>query len=274
MSQDDNPTDLVDIGVNLTSHRFDRDRSDVLTRAREAGIGQCVIIGTTLDDSREAASMCREYAGEFPGMLSATAGIHPHHASTYNPGIGTELRALIAETKAVAVGETGLDFNRDFSPRDAQQRAFEAQLALAAELEMPLLLHERDAHQRQIEILREYRDQLPGAVIHCFTGDRRSLYNYLDLDLYVGVTGWLCDERRGGELREAVADIPPDRLLVETDAPYLLPRTLTPRPADRRNEPAFLGEVLNALVRYTGRSRDAIARATAENARRLFKIGA
>ena len=265
---------LVDIGVNLTSPRFDGDREAVLHRARDAGIEHCVITGTSLRSSLDAVLMCQRLGEEFSGMLSCTVGIHPHEADSHSPESHRELLAMARENPGVvvAIGETGLDFNRNFSPPAAQERAFEAQLELAAELGLPLFLHERDAAERQQQILRAWRDSIPRGVIHCFTGDRKSLYRYLDLDLYIGITGWICDERRGLELQGLVKDIPLDRLMIETDAPYLTPRTLKPKPRDGRNEPAFLPEVLAGVAAHRPEESEAIAVATRDNARAFFAL--
>ena len=173
-----------------------------------------------------------------------------------------------------AVGECGLDFDRDFSPRPLQEKALEEQLALAVELQMPVFLHEREASQRLLEILRDYRDRLPAAVVHCFTGERRALYAYLDLDLHIGITGWVCDERRGTHLHPLLRDIPDERLMLETDAPFLLPRTLRPKPKSGRNEPAFLGEVLREVALHRGQPEDSLAAQTTRNARAFFGIPA
>ena len=172
----------------------------------------------------------------------------------------------------VAIGETGLDFNRDFSPRPLQERAFAEQLELACHCKLPVFLHQRDAHARFLPILREQRDRLKGGVVHCFTGTREELYDYLDLDMYIGVTGWICDERRGRELQELVREIPHERLLLETDAPYLLPRNMQPRPRGRRNEPAWLVWVLRMVAACREEAEDVLARQTTANARRCFGI--
>ncbi|MFA5630763.1 MAG: TatD family hydrolase [Porticoccaceae bacterium] len=265
---------LIDIGVNLTNKRFDGDRAEVLARARDVGVAACIVTGTSLAVSAEAAILCNTLSQHFPGMLYCTAGVHPHEASTFTDTTCAQLRTLIAENAGtvVAVGETGLDFNRDFSPRDAQVRAFEAQLQLAQDCGLPLFLHERDAHTTQHEILKSAGSALPRGVIHCFTGSREALFNYLDLDFYIGITGWICDERRGRELQELVRHIPRDRLLIETDAPYLLPRTLRPKPANGRNEPAFLPEVAAVVAQCRTEPIADIVQASTDNARALFKL--
>ncbi|MGD8379847.1 MAG: TatD family hydrolase [Gammaproteobacteria bacterium] len=262
------PAALADIGVNLAHDSFDADRGDVIERALRAGVSLMVVTGTSVTDSRRAV----ELAATRPGVLYATAGVHPHHAREWTAESAAELRELQARGEVVAAGECGLDFFRDFSPRPDQERAFHAQLELAAETGLPVFLHQRAAHDRFVAILREYRDELGGAVIHCFTGSRKELYDCLDLDLHVGVTGWICDERRGLELREAVTEIPPDRLMLETDAPYLLPRDLSPRPKTRRNEPAWLPHVARTVARCRRQEFPVLAEQTTHNARHFFAL--
>jgi len=259
---------LIDIGANLTHDSFARDIGDVLRRAAMAGVSRIVVTGSSLADSRQAITLCRDY----PERLVCTAGIHPHHAATHGPEDLLNIEALIDQPEVRAVGETGLDYNRNFSPRADQLRIFEAQLQIAAQTARPVFLHEREAHEDFIGLIRKYRDQLPAAVVHCFTGTEDELRAYLDLDLYVGLTGWICDERRGAHLHDMVSLIPDHRLMIETDAPYLLPRDLSPRPRSRRNEPAYLPHVLHTLARVRRQDEDELAALTGENARRFFHL--
>ena len=256
---------LIDIGANLTHESFDRDIDAVLERARAAGVVQMVITGA----SREHSPMALELARRHPGFLYATAGVHPHHASEYTDECDAEMRALHAHPEVVAVGECGLDFNRDFSPRPSQRKAFERQLQIASENGKPLFLHQRDAHGDFIAMMKNFDGKLGPAVVHCFTAERRELFDYLDRDWYIGITGWLCDERRGAHLRELVKHIPAERLMIETDAPYLLPRTMRPLPKDRRNEPAFLSHIVEELARDRGED-VAVTAAKATAATRAF----
>lgn len=267
-------SELVDIGVNLTDKRFKGDIQGVLERAREAGVSHCIITGTSIATSETAITLCHSLADEFPGMLYTTAGIHPHEADQFTANDINTLAQLIQEhpSTVVAIGETGLDFNRNFSTPKAQETAFEAHLEMAGNLGLPLFLHERDAFTRQHEILRTYRDHIQDAVIHCFTGSRKSLYAYLDLDLHIGITGWVCDERRGAELQRLVSDIPASRLMLETDAPYLLPRTLKPKPKSSRNEPAYLTEILRMVAHLRDCGPTELAHTTSQNARRFFQL--
>jgi TatD DNase family protein len=261
--------DLIDIGANLTHDSFDKDREAVIARAAEAGVRRMLVTGASVTGSLEAAAL----AARNPRLYS-TAGIHPHHAGEYDEHSLPALRALAAEPRVVAIGECGLDFYRNFSPQDAQRRAFEAQLELAAETRLPAFLHQRDAHEPFTRILERHRAGISGAVAHCFTGGPEELAAYLDLDLYIGITGWICDERRGAELRAALPRIPLDRLLLETDAPYLLPRDLEPKPRDRRNEPAYLPRILEAVARGLDRPAEEVARAATHNAETLFRLEA
>jgi TatD DNase family protein len=257
--------ELVDIGANLTHSAFRADLDAVLSRARDAGVRTIVVTGTAVEESRAAAALAQSREGLF-----ATAGVHPHHARECDAGTIPALREIAQRPRVMAIGECGLDFHRNYSPHPDQEKWFVAQLELAAELELPLFLHSRDAHPRFAEILRAHRPRR--AVAHCFTGTREELRAVLDLDLYVGITGWICDERRGRHLVELVREIPRDRLLLETDAPYLVPRDLVPQPKARRNEPAFLPHILRAVARALGRPAEDIAAETAANARRLFSL--
>lgn len=258
---------LIDIGANLAGESFHHDLDAVLARAWEAGLGKIVVTGSSLESSLRAA----ELAGQHPGKLYATAGLHPHHASEWTPALGATFRALAQTSEVVSLGECGLDYFRDLSPRDDQRHAFIAQLEIAAELNMPVFLHQRDAHEDFLAILHEWRPRLGDVVVHCFTDTRAAMSDYLALDCHIGITGWICDERRGAHLIEAVRDIPDDRLLIETDAPYLLPRT-APKQASRRNEPAFLHWVVKALATARGQSEDDIARMSNTNALRFFGL--
>lgn len=260
--------ELIDIGLNLAHDSFDHDRDAVLQAARAVGVVQMVLTGTSIESSDKAASL----AVEHPGVLYCTVGVHPHEAGQYNVDTSARLQRLAQLPPVVAIGETGLDFYRDFSPRHVQESAFAEQLSLGVTTQLPVFLHQRDAHQRFLPILKEQRDRLSRAVVHCFTGTRDELFDYLDLDCYIGITGWVCDERRGLPLQELLKDIPPERLLLETDAPYLQPRTLRPKPKTRRNEPANLVWVLATVAACLGRHPQEIAATTTRNARVFFDL--
>ena len=258
--------DLIDIGANLSHKQFSHDLDAVLTRAGEAGVRRILVTGTSVESTRAAIELSRRR----PGQLFATAGIHPHDASHATPAALAELDGLAGAPEVRAMGECGLDFDRDFSPRPAQEAAFEAQLEQAAARKLPVFLHERAAHDRFLAILARARPRLGAAVVHCFTGGARELDAYLALDLHIGITGWICDDRRGAGLRSLIARIPPDRLMIETDAPYLLPPAAKAR--GRRNEPAFLPFVLEAVALAAGRPTAQVAAETSRTTERFFGL--
>jgi TatD DNase family protein len=239
---------LVDIGANLTHESFRHDLDEVLARAQNHGVTRMVVTGASREGSEEALVLAQAY----PGLLYATAGVHPHHAAEYDEATDARLRELAHEPEVRAVGEAGLDYFRHLSPREAQLEAFERQLAIAAELGKPMFLHQRDAHEDFLALLRRWRDRVPAMVVHCFTDTREALHDYLALDCHIGITGWICDERRGSHLREFVREIPANRLMIETDSPYLLPRTVRPQPGHRRNEPMYLKHICEEIARDRG----------------------
>jgi TatD DNase family protein len=263
------PPGLIDIGANLTHESFAADLPTVLARARRAGVERMIVTGTSVAATRAALELHRED----PHRLFATAGLHPHHASDLSSEALSELRELAAQPGVVAIGECGLDYYRNFSPREAQIAAFRALLQLAAETRKPVFLHQRDAHADFVAILREFRDSLVDGVAHCFTGQAHELDDCLELNLAIGITGWICDERRGAHLAPLMPRIPAARLMIETDAPYLLPRTLRPKPASRRNEPAFLTEVASAVARARDESIAQLAASSTAAATAFFELG-
>lgn len=263
---------LVDIAVNLTDKAFKTDLPELLARASAAGIGQMVITGSTLAESQNAMKLCQRLGPQYGQQLYSTAGVHPHYSRDFPVDGKEQIKALLEQDCVKAVGETGLDFNRDFSPRPQQIHAFEQQLELAAELGQPILMHERDAGETFYEMVKAHRDQLIKGVLHCFTGDREQLFRLLDLDLHIGVTGWICDERRGQHLQPLLKEIPLDRLMLETDAPYLLPRDIRPKPKSRRNEPAYLQHICQRAAGFIGISPEQLAAATSDTARQFFNL--
>ena len=258
---------LVDIGANLTHESFDVDRAEVIARAHVAGVRRFVVTGSDAAHSRKALALCAEYPG-----LYATAGVHPHHAKDCTGSTPQELRELLKNPEIVAVGECGLDYFRNFSPREVQRQIFEMQLELAVECGKPVFLHQRDAHADFLQLLGKYRSQLSRAVVHCFTGDAAELKDYLALDCHIGVTGWICDERRGQSLRECVGLIPADRIMLETDAPYLIPRDLKPRL--HRNEPMYLAHIAGVVASRLGKPLSQLIGETTNNAEAFFALPA
>jgi TatD DNase family protein len=258
---------LIDIGINLAHDSYDRDRDAVIARAHAAGVLQMVVTGATLAGSVRAVALTRQH----PGRLFATAGVHPHHATELDAASLAALAELARLPEVVAVGECGLDYFRNFSPRAAQQQAFHRQLELAVQLDKPVFLHQRDAHDDFIAILRAHAGSWRG-VAHCFTGSQEELQCYLQLGLAIGITGWICDERRGAHLAALMPQVPAERLLLETDGPYLLPRDLTPKPASRRNEPAYLPHIAATVARARGETLESLARSSTVAAQALFAL--
>lgn len=259
---------LIDIGANLTHESFRTDLDAVLDRADAQHVNVLVVTGASHDGSRDALELARRY----PGRLYATCGNHPHHAAEFTPEIARDFSLWSQAPEVKAVGETGLDYFRDLAPRSDQRDTFEAQLEVAEAVGKPVFLHQRDAHDDFIAILRAWRDRLTRAVVHCFTDTQAALHDYLDLDLHVGITGWICDERRGHHLRDFVQDIPAGRLMIETDSPYLLPRDLRPRPKSRRNEPMYLRHIAQTLAECRGEPLEDLAAHTTATARAFFEI--
>ena len=261
---------LIDIGANLADASFDRDRDDVIERAAAAGVGHMIVTGTGLAESESALALAQRNSGIF----RCTAGIHPHLATSWTdaPQEARERLGGVLESElAVAAGECGLDYFRNLSPPEAQRAAFAGQLELAAEYRQPVFLHQRDAHDDFLAILKEHEVGRLGGVAHCFTGGPREAGSYLELGLYIGITGWVLDERRNHDLLEAIPLLPLDRVLLETDSPYLLPRHPDVKPRNRRrNEPQFLPHVARALARLMRVDPEELTAAACDNTRMLF----
>jgi TatD DNase family protein len=259
----------VDIGVNLidSAERF----SAIVQRAQGAKVNQLILTGTSVSKSREAIILAEQY----PQYLFTTVGVHPHHASEFDDHSYAELKTLADSNNVVAIGECGLDFNRNFSTPAAQLYAFECQLELAVELALPVFLHERDAFAAQISLLEKYRPALVGGVVHCFTGNRQQMAAYLDLDLHIGITGWVCDRNRGEALRDAVKYLALNKLLLETDAPYLRPKGLANnrRVDGGQNEPAYLPYIAQEVANLMGLSVAEIEQNSVANSHALFHLG-
>jgi len=259
---------LIDVGVNLTNTRFDKDRSAVIERAQLADISAMLVTGTNITESKKAVSLCQQY----PKFLYATAGVHPHDADHVPPHYIETLKDLAQNDCVKAIGECGLDFNRNFSSPENQQRVFAEQVELAQHLGLPLFLHQRDAFTPWFNILKPYIGQVPACIAHCFTGTKVELEQCLDVGMYIGITGWVCDERRGQSLRDIVPLIPLEQLMIETDAPYLTPRTIRPKPKSSRNEPSYLPYVIAMLAELKGCSEQELIVQTRRNSENVFNI--
>ena len=258
---------MIDIGVNLTNSRFDKDREQVIANAQAIGVEHLLITGTSVDESIHAAQLAQEQ----PRFLSSTAGVHPHDADNVSADYLEKLTELANEPYVRAIGECGLDFNRNFSAPEQQVTVFEQQVTLAQQLNLPLFLHQRDAFKPWFDILAPAVGKIP-MVAHCFTGTKSELIQCVDAGMYVGITGWVCDERRGHELQEAVKHLPLERLMIETDAPYLTPRSIRPKPKSSRNEPKYLPYIADMIATLKNTSTEQVIATSMENTKRVFNL--
>ncbi|MDO6487764.1 TatD family hydrolase [Colwellia sp. 6_MG-2023] len=263
---------MIDIGVNLTNKCFDKDLTEVIVRAKNKGVHQLIITGTNVDESKKGVALCQHYQQQFPNTLYTTVGVHPHDADAVNEGYLNDLSKLAEQPCVKAIGECGLDFNRNFSTPEKQLVVFKEQIQLAKQLNKPLFLHQRDAFQAWFNALSPFIDQVPAMVAHCFTGNKEELVKCVDAGMYIGITGWLCDERRGSSLQEIINLIPLDKLLVETDAPYLIPRTIRPKPKSNRNEPSYLPFIIDKIAHILALDPEELVSQTSINAQQVFDL--
>jgi len=260
--------ELIDIGANLTHKDYKNDLNKVIEDSQNLNINKLIVTGSSKEESLKAFTLTKLY----PNILYSTAGVHPHNAKEYCDTAELAIYQLANNDSVVAIGECGLDYYRNYSSAEDQRNAFIQQIKIACDLNLPLFMHQRDAHEDFIKILAPYMDNIEAGVVHCFTGTKEMLEIYLNSNFYIGITGWICDERRGMDLQKIVSKIPINRLLIETDCPYLLPRTLKIKPKSKRNEPKFLTEIVKAIANNTDYSINEIADATSKNARNIFKI--
>ncbi|MDO4643623.1 MAG: TatD family hydrolase [Cardiobacteriaceae bacterium] len=257
---------IIDIGCNLASPRLLPHLIRILDDAQHAGVIAQIITGSDAASNETALELAERYP-----ELYATAGFHPHHANDWKPhSHPLQLQTLAQSPRCVAIGEMGLDYFRNLADPRNQRRCFIDQLTIAKTTQKPVFLHERNAYQDFSAILTEALPELTGAVWHCFTGNRAQMEAMADSGLYFGITGWICDPERGVALREVVRHIPADRLMIESDAPYLTPKTLNPVP--RCNEPQYLLEVLRMVAQCRNEAPEETARQTRINSQRFFNL--
>ena len=259
---------MIDIGINLANESFNHDRDTVIKDAKEHGVQFMIITGSCPKSNHQAQAI----AEQIPLFARSTAGIHPHHADNVTENTMIDVKNCLSNPLVHAVGETGLDFFRDISDRRKQQEVFEAHLELAIETQLPLFLHQRESHTTFLPIIKAYRDSISKAVVHCFTDEKKALFDYLDLDLHIGITGWVADERRGAHLLPLLPSIPSNRLMIETDGPYLLPRNIKPKPKSRRNEPKYLKYVVEKMAEALGKNQEQLAQETSQTAIQFFGL--
>ena len=239
--------EIADIACNFTSDRFDNDLEEVINPAIVNNITKFGLICSRLSDIDKLLEIYNRYSKD----MFFTIGVHPHHANEINEEYLKKLKEVINNNNPHAIGETGLDFFRNLSTYEEQIFAFEEQIKIAIDTNKPLFLHQRDSHDDFIKILRKYSSDINKSVVHCFTGTKEQLNDYLELDCYIGVTGWICDAKRNVELRKTIKNIPLERLMIETDCPYLIPKNLEEKPKNNRNEPTYLNHIANEVATLT-----------------------
>lgn len=261
---------MKDICLNIASFKEHR-RIPVIQKGLDSGVSGFLLTGTSSTASRIAL----EYAKKYPSCSRSTSGVHPHNCLSWDDS-KESIYQYAQSSEVVAIGECGLDYDRNIGGREAQMRALRGQLDIAKELGKPVFLHLRPARNGEKEIMKDFISIFSGyanyvkGVVHCFTGDSYMLEGILDYDLSVGITGWVCDERRGLGLQELVPDIPDEYLMIETDAPYLTPRNMPKDKFTRENEPAYLCYVLDKVAHLRGQTTQEVDRITDENCKVLF----
>ena len=259
--------EIADIACNFTSDRFDNDLDEVIDRAIANHITKFGLICSRLRDIDKLLEIYNRYSKD----VFFTIGVHPHHANEINAEYLKKLKEVINNNNPHAIGETGLDFFRNLSTYEEQIFAFEEQIKIAIDTNKPLFLHQRDSHDDFIKILRKYSSDINKSVVHCFTGTKEQLNDYLELDCYIGVTGWICDAKRNVELRKTIKNIPLERLMIETDCPYLIPKNLEEKPKNSRNEPTYLNHIANEVAALMKKDINDIREKTYKTSLSFFK---
>ena len=259
--------EIADIACNFTSDRFDNDLDEVINQAIVNNITKFGLICSRLSDIDKLLEIYNRYSKD----MFFTIGVHPHHANEINEEYLKKLKEVINNNNPHAIGETGLDFFRNLSTYEEQIYAFEEQIKIAIDTNKPLFLHQRDSHDDFIKILRKYSSDINKSVVHCFTGTKEQLNDYLELDCYIGVTGWICDAKRNVELRKTIKNIPLERLMIETDCPYLIPKNLDEKPKNNRNEPTYLNHIANEVAALMKKDINDIREKTYKTSLSFFK---
>ena len=257
-------TKLFDIACNFTSERFNSDLDDVISNAIENNVEKFLVVSAELGDTEKIQKIKQKY----PENCFITLGVHPHHAKTFNDESALIMDKHIKNIDPNSIGETGLDFFRNISSYEEQMYAFNEQIKLAIKFNKPLFLHQRESHEDFIKVLKNYTEDLPPCVVHCFTGTQDELDAYLEIGFFIGLTGWICDERRNKDLRSSIKNIPLDKLMIETDCPYLIPKNLKTK--NNRNEPKHLPHIANEISLLMNIPLDEIILRTYNNSIKFF----
>jgi TatD DNase family protein len=257
---------FIDIACNFTHESFKHNLEEVIKNAEREDVEKFVLLCASLTD----LDPIKLIQNKAPEKYFISAGIHPHHATEI---VEINYDNLLKKLKSInphAIGETGLDYFRNISPPDIQKKSFRMHIEIAKELSLPLYLHQRDAHSDFIHIIKERRNNFPKFVVHCFTGTQKELDDYLELDAYIGLTGWICDAKRNIDLRKSIKNIPIEKMMIETDSPYLIPKNLINKPKKNINEPKYLPHIANEICELTGYELEELKLATSNNAINFF----
>ena len=257
---------FIDIACNFTHESFKNNLDTVIANAENVGVEKFVLLSASLKDL-DPIQMIKSKS---PEKYFICSGIHPHHADEIKDINQNKLLEKLRSTRPNAIGETGLDYFRNISPPNIQRDAFKIQIDIAKELGLPLYLHQRDAHDDFIKIIKENINNFPKFVVHCFTGSQSQLDQYLELGAYIGLTGWICDARRNIELRESIKNIPIERMMIETDCPYLIPKNIIDKPKNNINEPKYLPHIAKEICDLIGIKIEELKAATSKNAYDFF----
>ena len=257
---------FIDIACNFTHPSFAESLDQVLRDANDVDVNKFVLLSASLKDLEPIHSI----KSQNPSQFFITAGIHPHHANEILDLNETPLIDRLVSIQPNAIGETGLDYFRNISPPEIQRDSFAMHIEIAKELQKPLYLHQRDAHDDFISILKKNNSALPPFIVHCFTGTQKQLDDYLDLGAFIGLTGWICDEKRNKDLIESIKNIPLDKLMLETDSPYLVPKNLPIKAKKNINEPKYLPHIAKEVSELIGISIESLRDATSKNAENFF----
>ena len=263
----DNKHALIDIGANLTHSQLLNNIHTVIENFKKVRVDKVIITSSDIHDTEMALDLIEK----FPNLFYTTVGFHPHNAKNFKEKDLEYMENLAKNPNVISIGECGLDYYREYSPRNQQILCFEKQLFLSSKLNLPIFLHERGAHHDFCSILEKYMEKINNCVVHCFTGTKEELLRYIDLGCYIGITGWITDMERGSHLHDIIQLVPEDRLLVETDSPYLIPRNIDKKHG-RINEPAYLPYIVKAISQCLNKNMKYVCDKTYENTKMFFNI--